>query len=98
MLEMLKVLLWLLVTVRPRPALFKPIGWFPNDRLVGTVVTAATPVPLRLTVCGLLAPVSVTVRVPVREPRAAGVNVTEMMQVLPAARVDGLTGQVLVCE
>jgi len=39
-----------LVTVTPRAALFKPMGWFPNDRDAGEVVTAAIPVPLRLTV------------------------------------------------
>lgn len=73
-----------------------PITWFPKDRLEGAVVTAATPVPLRVTVWGLFAPVSFTVRVALREPNAAGVKVIEIVQLFPAARVDGLTGQVLV--
>lgn len=50
-------------------------------------MTAATPVPLSATVCGLLLPVSVMVSVPVRKPRAVGVKVTEIVQRLPAARV-----------
>jgi hypothetical protein len=77
-------------------ALLTAITWFPNERLAGATVTAATPVPLRLTVCGLFVPVSFTVIVALREPRAVGVNVTEIVQLLPAARVDGLMGQVLV--
>jgi hypothetical protein len=56
----------------------------------------AVPVPVSVTFCGLEVPVSVTVRVPLRAPRALGVNVTEMVQLAPAASVAGLTGQVLV--
>lgn len=85
------------MTVTLEAALFAPITWFPNEMLEGETVTAAIPVPLRLTVCGLFVPVSVTVSVPVREPKAPGVKVTEIVQLLPAARVEGLTGQVLVC-
>jgi hypothetical protein len=86
----------LFVTVTLEAALFTPITWFPNVRLAGDAVTAATPVPLRLTVCGLFVPVSFTVSVPVREPRAVGVSVTEIVHVFPAASVEGLTGHVLV--
>ena|SRR5690242_7348087 len=57
--------------------------------LVGVAVTAATPVPLRATVCGLLPPVSVMLSVAVRNPKACGLKVTEIVQVLPAPRVVG---------
>jgi hypothetical protein len=68
----------------------------PNDRLVGVAVTATTPVPLRVTLCGLLLALSFTVRVAGSEPNADGVNVTEIVQLALAARVDGLIGQLLV--
>ena len=45
----------------------------------------APPVPLRLTVCGLFAALSVKVRVPVAAPVAVGVNVTPTVQLAPAA-------------
>ena len=56
----------------------------------------AVPVPVSITCCGLEAPVSVTVSVALRAPRALGVNVIEIVQLAPAARVAGLTGQLLV--
>ena len=52
---------------------------------VGDNVTAATPVPLKLTVCGLFDALSVIVTVPVAAPVAAGENVTEIEHFLPAA-------------
>jgi len=55
--------------------------------LEGVAVTGATPVPRSATVCGLPAPVSLTLSVPLRRPRAVGVNVTEIVQLLPAVRV-----------
>jgi hypothetical protein len=45
----------------------------------------ATPVPVRLTVCGLPAALSVTVIVPGWLPVAVGVNVTLIVQFAPAA-------------
>lgn len=84
------------LTVTFDAADFCPTIALPKEIVVGVAVTAATPDPVRLTVCGLLLPVSVTVKVPFRVPRAAGVKVTEMVQFLPAARVAGLLGQVLV--
>lgn len=42
-------------------------------------------VPLRLTVCGLPAALSRTLKLPVRVPDAVGVNVTLMLQFPPAA-------------
>jgi hypothetical protein len=44
----------------------------------------ATPVPLRLAVCGLVAALSATVSTPVRDPGEEGVNVTTMLQDPPA--------------
>ena len=40
---------------------------------------------------------SVMTSLPVRVPRAAGVNVVEMVQVAPDARVRGANGQFVVC-
>ena len=48
--------------------------WATKDRPVGVSVTGKTPDPVKLAVCGLLRALSVTVRVPVRVPRAVGVN------------------------
>src|SRR5207248_8885403 len=53
------------------------------------------PVPLRVTVCGLLAAESVMVRVPLRVPAAVGVNVTLIVQLPPPARK---LPQLLFCE
>src|SRR5437867_6271041 len=46
---------------------------------------AVVPVPVRLAVCGLFVALSVTVSVPLRVPVAAGVNVTLIVHVTPAA-------------
>lgn len=61
------------------------------------VIPASDPVPERATVCGLVLALSVTVRVPVRLPRAVGVKVTEIVQLAPPANVFGVRGQVDVC-
>src|SRR5205814_1905749 len=67
-------------------------------RLVGDrVAVAPTPVPDTPAVWGLLLALSVTVNVALREPVAAGVKVTLMVQVPLAAKVEGLRGQLLVC-
>ncbi len=50
-------------------------------RLLAESVTGAVPVPLRLTVCGLLIALSAKVSVPVAAPSAAGVKVTPTVQV-----------------
>ena len=72
----------------------------PKLRLVGVSVTAGAgalaPLPLRATVCGLPLALSVMLTLALRVPVAVGVKVTLMVQVLPAARVLGLLGQVLV--
>lgn len=71
-----------------------PTTWVPKERLVGESVGAAiAPLPATLTPCGLPAALSVMVSVPFTAPLACGVNVTEMVQFVPAARV---AGQLLV--
>ena len=56
-------------------------------KFVGDKLTPeAVPVPLKETVWGLPDELSVTVRVPVREPTAVGVNVRFTVQLLLAAR------------
>src|SRR5271167_355293 len=47
----------------------------------------SAPLPAKVTIWGLPAALSVMVRVPVTVPTAGGVNVTLMVQLLPAARV-----------
>src|SRR5215471_15465112 len=65
-------------------ALLVPVRCFPNATLTGLNVTAdAVPVPFRVTLCGDGAALSVTLRVAVRTPVAAGVKVTWMMHVFP---------------
>ena len=49
------------------------------------MAAGAVPVPERLTVWGLLAALSVMVREATRPPLAAGVKVTLMVQLAPAA-------------
>src|SRR5580704_8305353 len=66
------------------------------DGLRFKVGGGAVPVPLRLTDCGLPAPVSVMEMAAERDPAAAGVNVTLIWQVPFAAMVLGLSGQLLV--
>src|SRR5437870_1325593 len=67
-------------------------------RLVGDrVAVEPTPVPDTPAVWGLLLALSVTVKIALRAPVAAGVKVTLMVQVPLAAKVEGLRGQLLVC-
>src|SRR5947208_2258128 len=58
----------------------------------------ATPVPLRTTVCGLLAASSVIATLAVRLPLAVGANVMEIVHVMPGAKVAGLSGQLWLGE
>ena len=58
--------------------------------------TGAMPVPLRLAVWGLPVALSLTDSVPVREPAAAGLNVTLIEQLAFTAKVDGEVGQLLL--
>ena len=67
----------------------------PKLKLDGAkLMPGATAVPDRLTVCGLLLALSVTVIVPGWLPVAVGVNVTLMVQFAPAATD---VPQVLLC-
>jgi hypothetical protein len=58
--------------------------------------TAAVPLPVRETVCGLLMALSVTDRTAERFPRIEGSNETETVQLAFAANVLGVKGQVVV--
>ena len=62
-----------------------------------TAGAGVVPVPVRATECGLPPALSVMLTLALRVPVAVGVKVTLMVQVLPAANVLGLIGQVLVC-
>ena len=73
-----------LVSVTVFAALVTPIACEPKFKLVGESF-AVVPVPLRETVCGLPAALSVTLRAALREPLAVGLNVTLIVQLAPAA-------------
>jgi hypothetical protein len=61
---------------------------WPNERLDGENATAGvTPVPVRLTLCGLPLALSVMVSDALRVPDADGVNVTVIMQPFCATRL-----------
>jgi hypothetical protein len=62
--------------------------WLANVSVAGENVTvaAADPVPVRLTVCGLPAMLSLMLTVPVSVPVVKGVNVTPIVQVAPDTR------------
>ena len=91
------------VTVTVCAGLAVPTG---SDGKVGaadklTTGPFAVPVPLKLTVCVLPAvppALSVMVTAPVRAPVAVGLKVTLIVQFAPAARLEVLAGQLLVCE
>jgi hypothetical protein len=73
------------VTVCAGVVVFRTSG--PNERLDGESVTlGAIPVPVRLTLWGLPLALSAMVSDAVRVPDAAGVNVTLIVQLLPASR------------
>jgi hypothetical protein len=72
-------------------ALVVPLVWLPKDNELGASTACGepdAPVPLRLTVCGLLESLSVRVSVPVIAPVAVGVKVTSIVQ-LEFAASDG---------
>ena len=79
-----------LLSVTVCGALVVPCAWLPKVRLTGerpATGPLADPVPVRLTVCGLLAAPSVMVRAPVLVPPAVGVKVTVTVQLAPIARL-----------
>jgi hypothetical protein len=96
MLVRVKAAVPLFVSVIALEALATPTGWLPNASDVGDKVTAgAVPVPVRATVWGLFAALSVMVSAPDLAPVAVGLNVTLMEQFAPAAT---LVPQLFVCE
>src|SRR5271167_4617940 len=66
-------------------ALVFPTDWAANVKLLVESVTAAVPVPVRFTICGLFAASSANVSVPVPGPTVVGEKVMPMTQVPPAA-------------
>jgi len=86
--EIFNVAVPLLLSFICCPALTDPTAWFPKVTVDGDhCAVGATPVPVRLTVCGLPVSSSATESVPVRVPVCVGVNVTETMQLAPVASV-----------
>jgi hypothetical protein len=74
---------WLLVTVIVLELLVVPTVWLANMTVpLGKSVTGCTPEPVRLVLWGLLLASSVTVSVPLLEPRLVGVKVMLITQVL----------------
>ena len=77
-----------LVSVTVFAALVVPTAWVANVSLVGERLMVTEPVPLRVTVCGLPAALSVKVNVPVASPVTVGENVTPTSHFAPAAMFD----------
>ena len=96
-LEIVNGTVWLFFRVTPLGALVVPIPWGAKPRLAGNKLTGAVPVPLNVAVCGEFEALSLTVSIPVLAPRAVGVNVTEILQLAPAASVFGASGHFEVC-
>src|ERR1700694_5348762 len=67
--------------------LLLPTSTRPKLMLLADSVTGVTPVPVKVAVCGVLAPSSLTLSKAVRVPRPLGVKVTLMAQVPPGARL-----------
>lgn len=74
-----------MVSVTDLAELVEPTAVVLKLNAVADNVTGALPVPLRLSVCGLLMALSAKANVPLAAPSAAGVNVTPTLQVAPAA-------------
>jgi hypothetical protein len=90
----------LFVSVIARALLVVFTIWFGKLMDVGARVTVdgtIVPVPLRLTDCGLAAPLSVIVIAAERALAAAGVKVTLIVQKPFTGTVVGLSGQLFVC-
>ena len=66
--------LWWLLTVTVLAAVGLPSPWLPNPSVAGETVTGCTPVPVSVTVWGLLLASSEMVSVAVRAPVAWGTN------------------------
>ena len=86
MLVMFNAAVPVLLSVTAFAPLVLPTCWLPKSRLVGErLTTGAPPLPVRFTVWGLLGALSVMVMAPVRVPVTVGVNVTLIVQLVPAA-------------
>jgi len=72
----------------------EPTAWLPKAKLTGEKVMGATPVPVKVTICGEFEAVSLTVITPGMLPVVEGMNVTLIVHVAPALR---LLPQLLVC-
>jgi hypothetical protein len=96
--KLLSVVVTLEIVSAPVPVLLRvtcwaelgvPTFWFPKLKLGCEKLTmGARPVPLRVTVCGLLTALSVRVRAPVRPPLAVGAKLTLIVQ-LPLGATEG---------
>src|SRR5262249_6554019 len=75
----------MLARVRLLAELVVPTAWVGNDSLAGESARSTVPMPLRLAVCGLVWALSLTVSVPVRVPRAVGLNATGSAHLVPGA-------------
>jgi hypothetical protein len=92
---MLSAALPVLLRVMVWEGLTTPTGSFPKLRLLGERPTPGlAPVPDRAIVCGLPLALSATLTAAVKEPLAAGVKVTLIVQLPPAAT---LAPQLLLC-
>lgn len=67
--------------------LLLPTATVPNARVVGAKVMGASPVPVRLTICGEFAALSVMVMAPLTAPTIVGVKVTFTVQLAFMASV-----------
>ena len=67
----------------------------PKFSVLGVKATGETPVPLNCVVCGEVELLSLTDKVPLSAPSVRGVKVREILQLAPAARVLGASGQVV---
>jgi hypothetical protein len=85
------------VRVTDCAALALPTTCEPNDRLLGDNDTpGAVPVPDKATLWGLSGALSFTCTLALRAPVVEGLNVTEMVQLEPAASVEAPFGQLSV--
>jgi hypothetical protein len=85
--EMARAIVWLFLRVTSLMALASLISTLPKLTDVADSVVGVTPVPLSVTVCGLLLALVVMVRLPVCAPREEGVKVSAILQVDNAASV-----------